>query len=228
MKVLDTGSHSAAENMRIDEELLLTLPSDGAPVLHLYSWARPSITYGYFLNPADHLDLAQAEGIDLARRPTGGGFVFHLWDLAFSFLLPSQSPFFSLNPTENYRFVNGIVLSAMEECFHLKAHFLTDSIPSQAFCMATPTQYDVLYEGRKIAGAAQRKKKNGYLHQGTLSLAPPDPILLERLLLSKEVFQNILTHTFAPVSPSELLPARNKLKETLSRKFMAILSPALI
>jgi lipoate-protein ligase A len=44
--------------------------------------------------------------------------------------------------------------------------------------MARPTKYDVMLQGRKIAGAAQRKTKAGFLHQGTIALLCPDPELL--------------------------------------------------
>ena len=53
------------------------------------------------------------------------------------------------------------------------------------FCMAKPTIYDVVYQGRKIAGAAQRRRKNGYLHQGTISLAFPQMGLLNEVLFPK-------------------------------------------
>ena len=59
------------------------------PLLHLYQWDGPSATYGYFIDPSKYLDLnkLRQHHVALARRPTGGGIVFHIWDLAFSFLI---------------------------------------------------------------------------------------------------------------------------------------------
>ena len=51
------------------------------------------------------------------------------------------------------------------------------------FCMAKPTKYDLIWQGRKIAGAAQRKTRSGFLHQGTISLLMPPEDYLQRILL---------------------------------------------
>ncbi|MDE3047358.1 MAG: hypothetical protein KGI83_03305, partial [Verrucomicrobiota bacterium] len=117
LQIFDTGASTAEENMRLDEELLGSLAPAGAPILHLYDWARPSATYGYFIRPENHLNLTGT--VDFARRPTGGGIVFHIWDLAFSFLMPSEHPHFSLSTLGNYQFVNRAVLAAVRDYFAL-------------------------------------------------------------------------------------------------------------
>jgi lipoate---protein ligase len=209
LQVLDTGSNSAEVNMRLDEKLLLELDPKGDPIFHLYQWDGPAATYGYFIDPCKFLDIdkSRLHRISLARRPTGGGIVFHIWDLAFSFLMPSGHPHFSTNTLENYRFVNESVLEVMKE--YLQLHDPLELIPhnfqpqaegASHFCMARPTIYDVVHEGRKIAGAAQRRRKNGYLHQGTISLALPQTELLSDVLLSrKEVVQAMMAYSFAPL-----------------------------
>ncbi len=234
MDILDSGTQSAQDNMRCDQALLENLRPDGAPLLHVYSWSTPSLTHGYFLAPEAylHLDKAVQYGLQWARRPTGGGCVFHLWDLAFSFLLPAQHPSFSLNPIENYRFVNEIVFQALSSFFALDSllfHHTTPPLehPHRNFCMALPTQYDVMYQGKKIAGAAQRKRRNGYLHQGTLSLAFPDRSLLQELLLSEKTAHEIFDTTFAPLgeacSPHRLEATRRELQHHLKKKFSSSL-----
>ena len=209
LQVLDTGSNSAEANMRMDEKLLFDLDAKGSPILHLYQWDSPAATYGYFIDPSKFLDLdkSRLHRISLARRPTGGGIIFHIWDLAFSFLMPSGHERFSLNTLENYRFVNESVLEVMKDYLNLneKVDLIDqDTQPlteeSAHFCMARPTIYDVVYQGRKIAGAAQRRRKNGYLHQGTISLALPQSELLNDILLSKkEVVMAMMAHSFAPL-----------------------------
>jgi len=229
LQILNTGIDSAEGNMRFDEKLLDDLET---PTLHLYDWARPSATYGYFIRPEKHLDLKRAElrHLDLARRPTGGGIVFHIWDLAFSFLLPSTHPAFSLSTLENYRFVNNVVLEVVRTFFSLRdpVELIPQNAPSlgsdcQNFCMAKPTQYDVVHKGMKIAGAAQRKRKQGYLHQGTLSLAYPHIDFLNDVLLSKkEVLKAMKSYTFAPLGrlwePTQLQKTRRELQKLLADK----------
>lgn len=94
LRIIHTGTSSATENMALDTKYLQALEGDA--ILHLYDWIGLPATYGYFIAPDKYLNLdAVAKyGLSLARRPTGGGIVFHIWDYAFSFLMPSSHPFF--------------------------------------------------------------------------------------------------------------------------------------
>ncbi len=228
LQVMDTGSNSAEANMRLDEKLLMDLDARGQPVLHLYQWDSPAATYGYFIDPIKFIDLegARRHRISLARRPTGGGIVFHIWDLAFSFLLPSSHPRFSVNTLDNYRFVNESVLEVMRDYLQLRdsVEMIGRSVQPQTenashFCMARPTIYDVIHQGRKIAGAAQRRRKNGYLHQGTISLALPQTELLSEVLLSeKEVVQAMMAYSFAPLGRYWNAHALRSMREEIQKR----------
>jgi lipoate-protein ligase A len=229
-QVIDRGLQSAEENMRFDAELLERADKYARPVLHLYDWAGDSATFGYFTEPSQFLDLAQAQSLSLqlARRPTGGGIVFHLWDLAFSVLVPSHCPEYSTNTLENYGLVNRAVLSSVQE-------FLSGTLPltltpedfsamdknCSFFCMAKPTKYDVMWEGRKIAGAAQRKTRKGFLHQGTIALVMPPLSYLEKILLpGTRVKEAMLLHTCpllgASASLEQIGVAKQRLKQLLA------------
>ena len=100
--VFDSGSASALVNMAIDTELLAKL--DVTPVLHFYEWESDAATYGYFINPAEYLNLHAADrlGLQLAKRSTGGGIVFHVCDFAFSVLVPASYKGYSLNKSFYY------------------------------------------------------------------------------------------------------------------------------
>jgi lipoate-protein ligase A len=238
LRVLDTGISEAEENMRMDQDFLETLDSKGEPILHLYGWKGNVATIGFFIQPEKHFNFSALEkwNLSLAKRPTGGGIVFHIWDLAFSFLMPSHHSCFSISKLDNYRFVNEAVLETMKEFFVLKGdveltnvNFLSKIPECQNFCMAKPTQYDVVYRGQKIAGASQRRKKQGYLHQGTISLAFPDMDLLrETLLVPDEVFQAMSAYTFAPLGQNvdfkTLQEARLEIQKRLTVKLIEKLS----
>ena len=234
MQVLDTGVAEAQVNMSRDRDLLDDLNPNGVPILHYYDWVGPSATYGHFIDISKHMDLQKTgcRGLELARRPTGGGIVFHMWDLAFSFLMPANHPACSANTLDNYRFVNEVVLDAVKASLSLPEEPLLT--PQHApeigpncthFCMARPTIYDVVYRGMKVAGAAQRRTKRGYLHQGTISLAFPDLALLKEVLLSKEEIAYAMeSYAFAPLGREwtldKLRETRLLLKEALKCEFM--------
>lgn len=228
-QILDSGVRSAVENMQIDADLLDNLDPAGLPILHFYDWKGDSATYGHFVNPADFLDLPKAKkrGLSLAKRPTGGGIIFHIWDLAFSLLIPAEHPYFSTSTLENYQFVNQRVLDAVQGFKKMeRMQLIPEDAPAldascMRFCMAQPTKYDLLYEGRKIAGAAQRRTKQGFLHQGTIALKMPDFSYLEEVLLpDTQVLTAMKANTFALLQPhEELQSGRLELKQYLEKSF---------
>lgn len=229
-EILDTGRQNAEENMRLDAQLLEKADSFSKPVLHLYEWEGDSATYGYFTDPAKLLDLDQVKkhSLNLARRPTGGGIIFHIWDMAFSVVVPAHCPEFSINTLDNYAFVNNAVLAAIKEFLGGKPPLSLTPIDFSSwdpdcahFCMAKPTKYDVMWEGKKIAGAAQRKTKKGFLHQGTIALVMPPPDYLSRILRpGTQVSDAMQAHT-CPIlgevaSADQLRSAKKKLRLALA------------
>lgn len=221
-KLIDTGTNSAEENMRTDAELLESI--DKAPILHLYDWVGPSATYGYFTKPENYLNLEAVSkaGITLARRPTGGGIIFHTYDLAFSIIIPGSHPAYSTNTLQNYYFVNQMVIDVIRRFNNTLAPQLLpeESLPKDItcanFCMAKPTQYDVMIEGKKIGGAAQRRTKRGFLHQGSISLSPPEPKCKD-YFLNPTVYDAMMVNTHPllkePYSPASVHLARKELKK---------------
>lgn len=230
--ILDTGRRSAEENMAIDAKLLQEMKPDDSPLLHLYEWEGDAATYGHFLDPKNFLDLNQAKvlNLSLARRPTGGGIIFHVSDFAFSVLVPAHFPHYSTNTLDNYDFINSAVkrgvkhfLETVEGLDLLSEEPTPLDESARHFCMAKPTIYDVMLSGRKIAGAAQRRRKQGYLHQGSISIALPKENFLSQILLSgTQVKEAMETHTFSILgdewTKSDLEEVRAKLKQQLQKE----------
>ncbi len=224
-QVVDTGVGSAQENMRWDGEQLERADELTGPLLHLYEWEKPSATYGHFARPETLLNLAGVEGlgVELARRPTGGGVVFHLFDLAFSVIMPAQSRLFSLDTLQNYALINQAVLRAA--CAFLQKgemELVAEEVgPRFLFCMAAPTKYDVVLEGKKVAGAAQRRTRRGFLHQGTIALVLPPSAFLEAVLPVGSPVQEAILRSSYPLlgksaSEEELREAREELSHLLT------------
>lgn len=233
IRVVDTGVGAPQTNMDWDAAALADLDPTGPPILHLYDWEGSCATHGYFLNPQVFL----REGVvSLGKRPTGGGIIFHVSDLAFSILLPAGHPGYSVNTLANYKLINEIVASAIARFMGWESNRLEllakDPVghvgPSGHFCMAKPTQYDVMAGGRKVGGAAQRRTRRGFLHQGSISLAPPpEPLLQAALLPETRVWQDMQAWSYClldrQVSVQELTEARRELRSLLEQETQSTL-----
>jgi lipoate-protein ligase A len=234
--VIDSGKGNPADHMAKDAQLLENLSGNDL-ILHFYDWELPTATYGYFTDPYTCLsrDGVQRHQLQLARRPTGGGVIFHLCDFAFSLLMPSSHPAFSVNTLENYAYVNHVVADAIQSFSNNKnavtlLHNEPDPLDRACtnFCMAKPTQNDLMIAGRKVGGGAQRRKRQGLLHQGTISLGMISEEILNTLLLpGTQVIAAMQQHSFALLGSTftlnELTQAKKELRHCLENSFFELL-----
>ena len=154
--------HSAAMNMAIDEALLEFAE---APTLRFYRWQRPAISFGYFGRFADVADEEKRH--EIVRRWTGGGIVFHGDDLTYALVLPSHVASRFRSSRVVYAEVHGAIRHAFGA--NKPVALATSAAPKISdACFANPVEADVLLDGQKIAGAAQRRTRAGLLHQGSI------------------------------------------------------------
>ncbi|MEI6242648.1 MAG: hypothetical protein WCP39_04495 [Chlamydiota bacterium] len=219
LQIIETPPALAFENMEWDAKYL---EQGVKPCLHLYSWKHEAATYGYFLSPKDF--FKEGLSLDLARRPTGGGVVFHIWDLAFSFFLPATHPYFYTNSVENYRFVNKIVWEAVSSFMGERGSFVWEEkgVIEKNVCMAHPTKYDVVVGDKKLIGAAQRRTKRGYLHQGMISLLMPSREYLERVLIRKEIVDEMFRYTYSLFTDGDITLLRKEVSASLQKAFGSV------
>jgi len=166
---LNTGPCDAAFNMALDEALLEQVSNLGLPVLRFYGWNQPAASFGYFQHYAEIERTTQLR--PLVRRPTGGGLVPHDADWTYSVAFPTTHEWYSLSATESYQRVHEWVRDSFArlQVEVALAPCCAKSAPGQ--CFVGYEKSDVLWQGRKIAGAAQRRNKRGLLIQG--SVQPP-------------------------------------------------------
>jgi lipoate-protein ligase A len=167
--LLLTGPGDYAFNMALDEALLEAMPRLAVPVLRFYGWTEPAASFGYFQK---HTDVQRLTSLrPLVRRPTGGGVVPHDADWTYSVAFPPTDDWYALKAKASYRRVHAWIQAAFA-----KVGVTTELAPASSKampgqCFAGYEQSDVLCQGRKIAGAAQRRTRDGLLIQG--SVQPP-------------------------------------------------------
>ncbi|MBI4345111.1 MAG: lipoate--protein ligase family protein [Euryarchaeota archaeon] len=141
--------------MALDEAASEALASGlVGPTIRLYLWRPGAVSIGYFQSLAQEVDRDRcgALGIDVVRRRTGGGAVYHAegGEVTYSVIAPE-----GLFPgiTESYRLICGWVVEGLAR-LGIKGEF-------------RPVN-DILVRGRKISGSAQTRR-GGILHQhGTI------------------------------------------------------------
>jgi lipoyl(octanoyl) transferase len=166
----DQAARSAAMNMAIDEALLECIT---VPAIRFYRWQSPALSLGYFGRFAD---VASYRGErDLVRRWTGGGIVFHGQDLTYSVVIPASDAAFNESSISIYENIHRALVDALEEsgqrailaAIAAGGGFSEVNDPGYN-CFANPVRADVIMDGRKIAGAAQRRTRRGLLQQGSI------------------------------------------------------------
>jgi lipoate-protein ligase A len=173
--LLRQGKNAADYNMALEEALLESAPELGRPVLRFYGWKESAATFGYAQKYADVEKLTLLR--PLVRRPTGGGLVPHDADWTYSLVFPAGHFWHRLKAVESYQRVHQWVRAAFAK-MNVAAVLSPGSqkeIPGQ--CFAGAEKDDVLWHGRKIAGAAQRRTRHGLLVQGSVQ---PPPLGLAR------------------------------------------------
>jgi lipoyl(octanoyl) transferase len=160
----DHAGRSAAMNMAIDEALF-EYATD--PVIRFYCWQSPALSFGYFGRFADVASYAGER--DLVRRWTGGGIVFHGTDLTYSIVIPPRNAVFTESSMSIYEKIHRALCDVLVEAGHAALLGTETGINNPGYnCFANPVRADVLIDGRKIAGAAQRRTRRGLLQQGSI------------------------------------------------------------
>lgn len=178
LRLLIHGKDSPARNMAIDEALLRLVTT---PVLRIYGWNQPCYSLGYFQK-----STVVPDGQAFVRRYTGGGLVEHGKDLTYTLVLPADHPLTLEGTIPSYRKIHQAVAEALTECgisCQLATARPENDDPS---CFSKPVPADVLdAQGLKLAGAAQRRTKEGCLHQGSILLTAKIPADLPTQLTKK-------------------------------------------
>jgi lipoate-protein ligase A len=179
--LLNSGRGNPAFNMALDEALLEAVARLSRPVLRFYGWTEPAATFGYFQKYAEVERATRLR--PLIRRPTSGGLVPHDADWTYSLVFPPGHEWHLLKAGESYRRVHEWIQRTFA-----KLEIETELAPGRdkleignrkseipGACFASHEKFDLLWRGKKIAGAAQRRNKLGLLIQGSVQPPPGSP-----------------------------------------------------
>ncbi|MEM5015628.1 biotin/lipoate A/B protein ligase family protein [Metabacillus indicus] len=187
-RFIDSGNCSPAYNMALDE-VLLEWNSEGnfPPVIRFYGWNPATLSVGYFQKAEKEIDLeaVKRNGLGFVRRPTGGRGVLHDKELTYSVIVSEDHPEMPKTVTEAYRVISEGILQGFRE-LGLDAYFAVPRTeeekqglknPRSAVCFDAPSWYELVVEGRKVAGSAQTRQKGVILQHGSILLDLDEDLL---------------------------------------------------
>lgn len=180
-RLIDTGSLTGAENMAIDEALLACFdPGKSLPVLRLYGWEPPAFSCGKFQHPGETLSLEKCRtaGVQVVQRITGGGLLYHGSELTYSLVCPAGFVAAASGVKNAFFYLTSFLVDFYRK-LGLEALYAADYYRDtkqlggrSALCFAGTESCDILINGRKIGGNAQRRLKNVIFQHGSIPLLP--------------------------------------------------------
>ena len=172
--LLHTPPLSVFEHMALDEHVVRVHPEE--VTLRFYNWTPgAAVTFGYaqFISEVRRALNEQSFSGSYARRPTGGGVVFHTDDLTFSLVFTSPA-----KPIEIYKNLHTAILTQLTQT-GLAGRVFEKTLPAEAYspsvnhqanaCFIRPVENDLLTaDGQKMLGGAIRRFGQTVLYQGSL------------------------------------------------------------
>jgi len=159
--------------MALEEVAAETAAAGGPRTVRVYRWEPSTLSLGYRQAP-DTVDweYCQQRGIDVTRRQTGGGGIYHdaTGDISYSIVAPqSELPGDLL---DCYELLCEPILDAFER-MGVDAAFATTELAAiyqpACYLRAINPAHDILADGQKISGNAQYRQRDAVIQHGSLS-----------------------------------------------------------
>ena len=176
IRVLNDPPLDGPANMARDEALMTSVGTGRSPpTLRLYQWEKPTISLGYFQPFADYEALDPPAGtLAVVRRLTGGGARLHDLELTYSLSLPLDHVLLESGSKTLYETAHEAITAALRslEVEATQCGHTDDSTPTRGpfFCFERRHEYDLLIDGAKVAGSAQRRTHTAVLQHGSIVL----------------------------------------------------------
>lgn len=166
---------SAAENMARDEYLFNLCHTKKCGFLRLYSWEKPTFSFGVSQRISSVLDLEYIEknGFSYVRRITGGKTVLHDDEITYA-VASSENVFFKDNDLYRSYLLIAKTLAAAFKRIGLEASLSSGSSAklsrSNNPCFSFPTPNEIEIAGKKIVGSAQKRDNTALLQHGSIPI----------------------------------------------------------
>jgi len=197
----------------------------GPSILKIYSWQPQCISLGYSQDIEAEIDVEKAKkfGWDVVKRPTGGGIVFHnRAEVTYSIITSIDNPILPKGLVPSYKKISEAVVLGLA-LVGVKSEIRPQTTDHRALntglCFAYPAEYEIVAQGKKIVGSAQKRGKRALLQQGSIFVADTPAELFSVLKRPHEAENAISVENILKRKTSF-----NELSEALIRGFGECLS----
>ena len=173
LRLLPLQSASGAANMAADEALLHTAAADGLASLRFYTWAEPTLSLGYFQPAAVRLADPLLARLPWVRRASGGAALVHHHELTYALALPPGRPWQEPSSEPWACRMHHLITRALKR-FGAETRSVVcgeERKLGDVLCFLDQTAGDLLADGAKVVGSAQRKHRGAILQHGGILLA---------------------------------------------------------
>lgn len=229
------SAHDAAFNMAADQYLLDQCVYAETMFVRFYSWASPTITLGYMQKPDEILNLKSLleKGVCWIKRPTGGRAVLHHEDLTYSCIFSNSFKFMGLTVQQSYQIITGCLLQGLNSIgVQCEAHDSYDDYAAvkrevKLPCFLAPNRDEIMVEGKKLIGSAQRRTTRGVLQHGSIPFSDKFRNLPDFLNLSEKeisIQKNLLLRKSTCLSEIDQQLNRKDVIDALQHGFKKMLN----
>jgi lipoate-protein ligase A len=163
--------------MGIDLVLLNSCENGLAPpTVRLYGWQTPTLSIGKNQNIDKEINLNRCRdlGIPVIRRPTGGKAILHGNEITYAIAAPAKHSKFMGGIGDSLKTIGRALIYGLEE-LNISGSTLNEgdySSPPEnknsPACFASLNKFEILVDGKKLAGSAQKRTRKAFLQHGSI------------------------------------------------------------
>lgn len=179
LRIIIDKARSARFNMAADLYIYEKCKLESDTIyLRIYRWEAPTLSLGYMqkTNTLCGQDILARDGIEVIRRATGGRTVLHWDDITYSFIFSKKLDFLGKTINETYEIISDALSDALgllgvnseKSLVGENSSSLKDVIKMP--CFLSPNRNEILINGRKLIGSAQKRGKKAILQHGSIAL----------------------------------------------------------
>jgi lipoate-protein ligase A len=209
-RLLPVTTNNAFMNMAIDEAILQSRIEGQVPnTLRFYRWQPSAVSVGKNQNPDNeiYLDTCRRLGVDIVRRISGGGAVYHSYGGEVTYSVTAKTADIG---TSDVTSVYTKIYEAIKDALRLLGITADFSTGDAKNCP------NLTINGKKISGSSQTISRGVVLQHGTLlrSINLPEMFVLLRL-------RNVTCSQAADIAKRKITSIQNELGHSVMPETVA-------